>query len=41
MIYPPTLKQGDTIALVSTARKITQAELKTAIEIIESKNTGK
>jgi muramoyltetrapeptide carboxypeptidase len=37
MIYPPTLKQGDTIALVSTARKITQAELKTAIEIIESR----
>ena len=36
MIIPPKLKKGDTIGIVSTARKISLAELKPAINIIES-----
>ncbi len=36
MIIPPKLKKGDTIGIVSTARKISLAELKPAIKIIES-----
>lgn len=35
MIIPPKLKKGDTIGIVSTARKISLAELKPAINIIE------
>tara|TARA_E500000331_G_C17266011_1_gene717183 strand:+ start:3248 stop:4153 length:906 start_codon:yes stop_codon:yes gene_type:complete len=36
MIIPPKLKKSDTIGIVSTARKISLAELKPAINIIES-----
>ncbi len=36
MIYPESLKKGDTIAIISTARKITQKELAPSIEIIKS-----
>lgn len=36
MIIPPKLKIGDTIGIISTARKISLAELKPAITIIES-----
>ena len=36
MIIPPKLKIGDTIGIVSTARKISLAELKPALNIIES-----
>lgn len=35
MITPPSLHKGDTIGIVSTARKITPEELKPAIAIIE------
>lgn len=36
MIIPPKLKKGDTIGIISTARKISLAELNPAINIIES-----
>jgi muramoyltetrapeptide carboxypeptidase len=36
MIRPPYLKAGDTVTIVSTARKISRAELKPAVDIIES-----
>jgi muramoyltetrapeptide carboxypeptidase len=36
MIRPPYLKQGDTVALISTARKVSKAEVKPAIEILKS-----
>lgn len=36
MIFPISLKKGDTIAIISTARKITKEELAPAIAIIES-----
>lgn len=36
MIIPPKLKKGDTISIISSARKISLAELKPAINIIES-----
>jgi muramoyltetrapeptide carboxypeptidase len=36
MIIPPKLKKGDTIGIVSTARKISLVELKPALSIIES-----
>ncbi len=35
MTQPPFLKQGDTIAIVSTARKITKTELSVAIDFLE------
>ncbi len=35
-MIPPYLQLGDTIAIVSTARKITEEELQTAIRIIEA-----
>lgn len=36
MITPPLLKKGDTIGIVSTARKITLVEIEPAIQIIKS-----
>lgn len=36
MILPPKLKIGDTVAIVSTARKITMDEIKPAIALMES-----
>ena len=36
MIIPPKLKKGDTISIISSARKISFAELKPALNIIES-----
>lgn len=36
MIIPPKLKKGDTISIISSARKISLAELKPAINIIEN-----
>jgi muramoyltetrapeptide carboxypeptidase len=36
MIKPPYLKKGDTVAIVSTARKISKAEVKPAVEILKS-----
>lgn len=36
MIFPKSLKKGDTISIISTARKITEAELAPSIAIIES-----
>ncbi len=36
MIKPPYLKKGDTVAIVSTARKVTKAEVKPAVEILKS-----
>ena len=36
MIIPPKLKIGDTIGIVSTARKISLDELTPAIDIIKS-----
>lgn len=36
MIFPKVLKKGDTIAIISTARKITKTELAPSIAIIES-----
>jgi muramoyltetrapeptide carboxypeptidase len=36
MIRPPYLKEGDTIALISTARKVSKAEVKPAIDIMHS-----
>lgn len=34
MITPPFLKRGDTVAIVSTARKITKSELEPALELM-------
>jgi len=34
MVTPPSLKRGDTIAIVSTARKITKSELVPALELM-------
>lgn len=34
MVTPPFLKRGDTIAIVSTARKITKSELEPALELM-------
>lgn len=36
MIRPPYLKQGDTVAIVSTARKVTRNEVKRSVEILKS-----
>jgi len=36
MIQPPPLKSGDTVAIVSTARKVTKAELQPTVKILES-----
>lgn len=36
MIKPPYLKKGDTVVIVSTARKISKAEVKPAFEILKS-----
>jgi muramoyltetrapeptide carboxypeptidase len=36
MIQPPFLKSGDTVAIISTARKISHAEIQPAIELLES-----
>ena len=36
MIPPPFLKSGDTVAVVSTARKVNKAELKPCIDILKS-----
>jgi len=36
MLHPRKLKKGDTIALVSTARKLTSAELAPALELLDS-----
>lgn len=36
MIRPPYLKPGDGVAIVSTARKVSKAELKQATDILES-----
>lgn len=38
MILPPSLKKGDTIGITASARKISQEELQTAIQLFE--NTG-
>jgi muramoyltetrapeptide carboxypeptidase len=36
MITPPSLQKGDTIAIVSTARKISKEELKPALQLLEN-----
>ncbi|MBL0137630.1 MAG: LD-carboxypeptidase [Bacteroidetes bacterium] len=36
MIRPPYLKPGDTVMIVSTARKVNKAEVKPAVDILES-----
>ena len=36
MIRPPYLKAGDTVAIVSTARKVSRLEVKPAIDILKS-----
>jgi len=36
MIKPPFLKEGDTVAIISSARKVSKAEMKPAIEILKS-----
>ena len=36
MITPPYLKAGDGVAIIATARKVTKAELRPAIKILES-----
>ncbi|SRX52688.1 putative murein peptide carboxypeptidase [Aequorivita sp. CIP111184] len=36
MITPNTLQKGDTVAIVSTARKISKEELKAALQLLES-----
>jgi muramoyltetrapeptide carboxypeptidase len=36
MIRPPYLKEGDTIAIISTARKVTKAEVKPCADILKS-----
>ncbi len=36
MIRPPYLKQGDTVAIISTARKVSKAEVKPAVDILKS-----
>src|ERR1700733_3746671 len=36
MIRPPYLKEGDAVALISTARKVSRFEVKLAIQILES-----
>jgi muramoyltetrapeptide carboxypeptidase len=36
MLTPPFLKQGDTIAIVSTARKISKEEIQPALELIHN-----
>jgi len=36
MVTPPFLKHGDTIAIVSTARKITKTDLEPALELLAS-----
>ncbi len=36
MIKPPYLKQGDTVTIVSTARKVSKAEMKPAADILKS-----
>ena len=36
MVTPPYLQKGDTLAIVSTARKITERELEPAIELVSS-----
>ncbi len=38
MIRPPYLQSGDTIAIVSTARKITSEELQPFLQLIEKWN---
>jgi len=35
MIQPPTLQQGDTVAIISTARKITREDIQPAIDLLE------
>ncbi len=37
MIIPPYLKQGDTIAIIATARKISKEEIEPAVEFLKSK----
>ena len=37
MITPPSLKPGDTVAIVSTARKITKSELEPALQLLAQK----
>jgi len=36
MIQPPPLKTGDAVVIVSTARKVTKAELQPSVKILES-----
>jgi muramoyltetrapeptide carboxypeptidase len=36
MIRPPYLKKGDTVAIISTARKVTKAEVKPCADILKS-----
>ncbi|MDX2190285.1 MAG: LD-carboxypeptidase [Bacteroidota bacterium] len=36
MVFPPFLKQGDTIVLVATARKITKPDIAFSIQVFES-----
>src|SRR5262245_13242728 len=36
MIRPPYLKEGDTVALVATARKVSKAEMKGCIDILKA-----
>lgn len=36
MIRPPYLKEGDTVAIVSTARKVSKFEIKPAIDLLKS-----
>jgi len=36
MIYPPQLKEGDTVGITATARKITPAQLEPALKVLKS-----
>ncbi len=36
MIRPPYLKQGDTVTIISTARKVNKAELKPCVDVLKS-----
>src|SRR5262245_42780476 len=36
MIRPPYLKEGDTVALLATARKVSNAEMKGCIDILKA-----
>ena len=36
MIQPPLLKRGDTVAIVSTARKIDLEDIQEAIDLLKS-----